>query len=213
MANDNDQLRSKFEKACAQASDINEHIDILRQYASQCSSVGEFGVRGGESTYGLLYGLSQSTKNDEGKKEYIGVDIQYCPISVEMSELAKSVDVKYTFIQSDSAKVNIPSVDLLFIDSWHVYGHLQRELNNNHTKVNEYIIMHDTTVDGALGESIRCGWNIAEQSRSSGYPEDEIAKGLWPAVEEFLQAHPEWVLVHRYTNNNGLTVLKRVNRV
>jgi len=35
--------------------------------------------------------------------------------------------------------------------------------------------------------------------------------GLWPAVEEFLAEHPsEWALQHRYTNNNGLTVLKRV---
>ena len=34
-------------------------------------------------------------------------------------------------------------------------------------------------------------------------------KGLWPAVEEFLAANPEWVLVHRFTHNNGLTILSR----
>lgn len=33
---------------------------------------------------------------------------------------------------------------------------------------------------------------------------------MWPAVEEFLAAHPnEWALQQRFTNNNGLTVLKR----
>ena len=37
-----------------------------------------------------------------------------------------------------------------------------------------------------------------------------ICTGLWPAVEDFLEKHPEWVLHERYTNNNGLTILKRV---
>ena len=36
------------------------------------------------------------------------------------------------------------------------------------------------------------------------------AQGLWPAVEEFLNEHSEWQLETRYTNNNGLTILKRV---
>jgi hypothetical protein len=34
-------------------------------------------------------------------------------------------------------------------------------------------------------------------------------KGLWPAVEEFLAAHPEWKIEKRFTNNNGLTILAR----
>ena len=69
--------------------------------------------------------------------------------------------------------------------------------------------MHDTTVDEWLGETIRNGWNAAEQSKQTGIPVDEITKGLWPAIEEFLMEHPEWLLEKRYTNNNGLTILKR----
>jgi hypothetical protein len=53
--------------------------------------------------------------------------------------------------------------------------------------------------------------NIEEESIESGLTEEEIRKGLWPAVEEFLVDHPEWVLKERYTNNNGLTVLERVS--
>ena len=60
------------------------------------------------------------------------------------------------------------------------------------------------------GETIRNEWNAEEQSRESGIPVEEIRKGLWPAVEEFLQSHPEWKIELRLTNNNGLTVLSRV---
>ncbi len=100
--------------------------------------------------------------------------------------------------------------DLLFIDTWHVYGHLKRELDRWNTYANKYIILHDTTVDGEVGESARHKWDIPKQMLESGLSREEIERGLWPAVEEFLALHPEWKLKERYTNNNGLTVLERV---
>ena len=36
-------------------------------------------------------------------------------------------------------------------------------------------------------------------------------KGLWPAIEEFLLESKEWIQHERFYNNNGLTILKRVN--
>ena len=69
--------------------------------------------------------------------------------------------------------------------------------------------MHDTTIDEYYGETVRCGWNAYIQSKETGYAIEDITKGLWPAIEEFLQTHPEWKLHERFTNNNGLTILKR----
>ena len=77
------------------------------------------------------------------------------------------------------------NVDLTFIDTWHVYGQLKRELNKFSKITNKYIIMHDTTVDEIYGETIRMGWNAEEQSIESGIPVEEINKGLWPAIEDF----------------------------
>jgi hypothetical protein len=104
----------------------------------------------------------------------------------------------------------IEDTELLFIDTWHVYGHLKRELSRWNSHVSKYIIMHDTTVDEWLGESIRLSLNFEEQSVSTGIPVEEIIKGLWYAINEFLVQHPEWVLEKRYINNNGLTILRRV---
>lgn len=69
--------------------------------------------------------------------------------------------------------------------------------------------MHDTTVDEWQGETIRCGMNAHDQSMFSGFPLEEINKGLWFAVQDFLDSNTNWVLHERFTNNNGLTILRR----
>jgi hypothetical protein len=100
---------------------------------------------------------------------------------------------------------------LALCDTWHVYGQLKRELAHWHASVAKYIGLHDTTVDAVHGETLRCHLNAHEQSRATGIPLSEITRGIWPAVEEFLAAHPEWILERRDTNNNGLTILRRVS--
>ena len=97
------------------------------------------------------------------------------------------------------------------IDTWHVYGQLKREMEKFNIITNKYIIMHDTTVDEWQGETIRNGWDASQQSLETSIPVEEINKGLWPAIEEFLQNNPNWVLHERYTNNNGLTILKKID--
>jgi hypothetical protein len=47
--------------------------------------------------------------------------------------------------------------DLTFIDTWHIYGELNRELEKFSKTTNKYIIMHDTTIDEWHGETIRNG--------------------------------------------------------
>ena len=97
--------------------------------------------------------------------------------------------------------------DITFIDTWHVYGQLKRELDKFSKMTNKYIIMHDTTIDGEIGESVRNGWDINQQSIDTGIPINEIYKGLWMAIEEFLDNNTDWYLVKRFTNNNGLTII------
>ena len=205
-------LYNKFHEARTTRHTTHEHINTFYNYTRECKSVCEIGIEGGYSTWGFLMGLFENKTifNNEDELFYIGVDINNCPITEECATVCKGINLNYTFIQHDSATVDIPQVDLLYIDSWHIYGHLKRELNHLHSKANKYIIMHDTTIDGEIGESIRRGWDTKKQSEDSGYPEDEIRKGLWPAIEEFLVEHPEWKLKHRYHHCYGLTILEKI---
>jgi cephalosporin hydroxylase len=139
----------------------------------------------------------------------IMVDLVDCYAIETFLDVCENEGINATFYKEDDLICKMEDTELLFIDTWHVYGHLKRELARWHSHAKKYIILHDTTVDGEYGESIRMGWNMVEQSKSSGIPVHEIARGLWPAVEEFLRDHPEWSLKERFTNNNGLTVLAR----
>ena len=104
------------------------------------------------------------------------------------------------------------SFDLTFIDTLHVYGQLKRELNKFATLTNKYLILHDTTIDGEFGEVNRYNFDAEKISKETNIPIDELLVGLWPAVVEFIDENPEWEILHRFTHNNGLTILKKNTR-
>jgi len=198
-------IEQKYAERCATSSDINEHLPTLYSYASKCSHITETGVRSVVSSYAFAKALigKQSAK-------LIQIDLQNHPNITQFKKECEAAGLSTIFYEQSDLECPIEQTDLLFIDTWHVYGHLKRELNRWHSHITKYIILHDTTVDEVYGETIRNGWNAEEQSRETGIPVDEINRGLWPAVTEFCEAYPHWVLEKRWTNNNGLTVLRRI---
>ena len=198
------ELDDKYKDACERWGNIHEHVPTLMKYAKKCQIVAEFNHGGAESSYGLLKGLVGSS---EVSKVFIG------KTNHDLSLLVSNVGVKYaSFTEENSTKVDLKKfggVDLLFINTWHIYGHLKRELSTHCDQVRKYIIMHNTTVDEKDGESIRCGMDIEEQMISSGYDEIEIRCGLGLAIKGFLKTHEDWYLVEKFTNNHGLVVLGR----
>ena len=203
-------ILNNFVRECKTASDINEHLPTLYKYAQESESVFETGVRGCVSSWAILFGL---LNNGKSKKRMLMNDIDACNITHLLNAVSLlepgEVDVSYIWKNNLELELN-ETFDMTFIDTWHVYGQLKRELAKFAPLTNKYILLHDTTVDKIYGETIRCGLNAAEQSRQSGFPVDEIVCGLGKAVDEFLAANPKWILLTEYTNNNGLTVLKRV---
>jgi hypothetical protein len=198
-------LASKYSSAASTPSDINEHLPILLAYTKQCSSVVECGVRDVVSSYAFAHGLAGTPDN-----KYVLVDCKKSSQIDGFLRLCAENGVNASFYEQSDLECPLVETDLLFIDTWHVYGHLKRELARWNTSAKKFIILHDTTVDEWMGESVRCGWDADKQSRESGIPVHEIRRGLWPAISEFLASHSEWKLELRLTNNNGLTILKRI---
>ena len=139
-------------------------------------------------------------------------DINSCDIN-ELLKVTENlpITIKHEWKNNLLLDMN-ETFDLTFIDTWHVYGQLKRELDKFSKITLKYIIMHDTTVDEWQGETIRNGWNSYQQSIDTGIPENEINKGLWPAIDDFLTLNKEWILHERFMNNNGLTILKRLQK-
>ena len=219
-------IEQKYKFLCKKPSDINEHLPTLYKYASECESIAELGVRGVISTWALLYGL---LKNNKEKKTILLNDIVPCNINeVLMQTQGLEIQVNYEW-KNDLHLELKENVDLTFIDTWHVYGQLRRELEKFSKVTNKYIIMHDTTLDEWNGETMRKsphsmknmlgrvgGYDYRknklamQQSRESKIPMQEIMIGLWPAIAEFLLKNKNWKLKERYTNNNGLTILEKI---
>ena len=198
-------LRAHYEYVCAEKSDINEHISILHDLCSECTSVTEIGIRDVVSTWGCIQGLIE---NGLGYGSYLGIDIATPPAHTldKITNLAKANGINFNVLKADDMTIQLPVTDLLFIDSLHTYCHLTYELEHFCSAVGKYIAMHDTSDPWGNSDDLSYLGDYSE------YPVeyDRTKKGLWPAVEDFLARHPEWRLKERRYNNHGFTVLERI---
>lgn len=203
-------IEEKYNEKKNTVSDINEHIPTLMELASECKSVCEIGVRGICSSWAFLKGLAENATPEEPGK-MICVDIDKINMD-HVKRIAKQVNVDLEFIQCDSAKLVLDQkICMVFIDSMHCYPHTKREIEAVYRHVTRYICFHDSTIDGVLSEQIRLNMDLNKVSAATGYSIHELTVGIWPAIEEFLAEHPEFILLKRYENNNGLTILKRIS--
>lgn len=203
-----DIIKEHFQKLCnTTPSDINEHLPTLYNYASNCESIIELGVRESVSSWAFVYGL---LNNNSNKKKILLNDISPCDITKLLAATDNlDIDVKYEW-KNDLELEITENVDMTFIDTWHVYAQLKRELDKFSVFTNKYIIMHDTTVDEIYGETIRLDWDAVKQSENTGFPVEEINCGLGKAIIDFLNENPNWKILEKYTNNNGLTILTKI---
>jgi hypothetical protein len=187
-------INSLYIKACNTPSDINEHLPVLREYASRCKHITEMGVRAVTSTWAFL---------DTKPEKLISYDIERHQ-NIDFAEYsANEESIDFTFHEKDVLKVDIEKTDLLFIDTLHIYSQLKKELNLHAGKVSKYIILHDTTTYGSEPEPSSWQTGVVMEN----YKDND--KGIWPAVEEFLASNKEWSIELKLENNNGLTILKR----
>jgi hypothetical protein len=173
-------FEKEYNDACVRVTDIHEHLPILSKLIENCSHATELGVGWAESTRAFL-------RHDITLHSY-----EYSPLPgiVEFFEEAKRSGRNVTLHIADTRKIEIEETDIMLIDSLHVYEQVKTELELHANKVRKYIVFHDTTTFANNGEF--------------------GGKGIWPAIQEFIDAHTEWKLTERLTNNNGLTILTRI---
>ena len=201
----------RYRKKTKEKSDINEHLPLLRELSRSCASVCEIGVRRCVSSWAFLQGLAES---EASKKKLLCIDINPADIS-DLKRWGESIipPVRASMVIADSRKIILPhEFDLLFIDTLHVYGQLKAELWAHQGRIRRFIVLHDTEIDGDRGEILRMGWDICKMARDTGMKEEDLSKGMGRAIDEFLAKFPEWVLKHHFPNNNGLTILARVQK-
>lgn len=184
------ELEGLYVLAKNEPSDINEHLPRLRELASECDHVTEFGMRGGVSTVALLAAQP---------KTLVSWDLN--PLTVVSQRVADLVAVRgATDFQprvGNTLEVFAEPTDLLFIDTLHTATQLKAELERHvdptQDRVRKYLAFHDTETFGSRGE-------------------DGTEPGLRAAIRWFQRNHafPLWKLIDDRRNCNGLVVLERV---
>lgn len=205
-------LALRYNEAVLTQSDINEHMELLYSYAKQSQSILELGVSKPVSTWAFMQGL---VDNGSPIKYLHSCDINRAAGVLYCEMTAKAVGVEFKFTTGSDLELSVDHlVDLTFIDTLHVYGQLKRELAMYAPLTKKWIIMHDTAVDAIEGEIVRNKWSTEKWENITGIPVDELRKGLYPAIDEFLVAHgSEWAIETVKTNNNGITVLRRISEI
>lgn len=174
-------------------TDINEHLDTLRELAMGCRTVCEFGVRSGHSTTALLCGLAEglATNPQLGPVELHSFDIAH----QQFHPPALPEGVSWHFTRADTTELqDIPLCDGLFIDTLHNASVVEAELRHA-GRVRYWIAFHDTVLFG---------------SRDEAGP----GPGINHAIFRFMSSLQgrRWYVASHAPNNNGLLVLRRAGR-
>lgn len=120
-------------------SDIEIHLPKLRELASHCDRVVEFGVRDGHSTKALLAGKP---------KALFSYDVMPCSCLDQLNPDGTA----FRFVLENVETADIPFCDLLLVDSRHTAEHVRKIIQRHRPKVYRWFAFHDTTTYGRIGE-------------------------------------------------------------
>jgi hypothetical protein len=156
-------------------NDMVEASQKLRELSSQCTHVTEFGVRGVCSTWALMAGMPKVIQS---------YDIDDCEVE-EARRVAADNHIIFNFTKGNTVDpaTKIEETDLLFIDTFHFDGQLEKELEQHASKVRKFIAFHDTV----------------------------FVPSLMVVISKFLSEHAEWKLKEHIGGRYGLTVIKKID--
>jgi uncharacterized protein (UPF0305 family) len=211
-------LEREYDRVSSTISDFIQNIVFIHDYAVKCVNILQLGMKDGTCTWALLKGLSDNTSNEN--KWMITCDKKSYPIVKKIQDISKEEKISFTFFEKNNLDIDIINndylkngVDMIFINTWHVYGQLKRELEIYSRIVKKYIVIHGTDSYGEYGEAIEEHQNILKRSENSGIPVNEIVKGVKFAIDEFLENNKnEWVIDIIRSCGQGVTVLRN-NRI
>ena len=167
-------------------NDIRDNMPMLKQYASMCNHVTEFGTRGGNSSAALLAGMPS---------RLVCYDVLPCLEAVNaLNHAAQFKRVSFQFRQKSSLEADIEITDMLFIDTIHTAVQVYAELTRHAHKVRKFLAFHDTTTCGEV----------------DGYYHEKPL-GLLYGIGRYMWEHADkWLLVYKTDASNGLMVFARI---
>jgi cephalosporin hydroxylase len=193
-------------------SDISDHLPLLfiEAMLARPELIVELGVRGGESTFVF----ERAAKHFNA--HLVSIDIEDCSgtSDYERWHFIQGDDVQLAHNFADWCRaINIsPAIDVLFIDTSHLYEHTVQEINAWFPLLaaNAKVIFHDTHMtrlyrrrNGSMG----VGW---ENERGVIAAIEEYLGRKVDETRDFVEWHNPWIIRH-FAGSNGLTILEKLD--
>lgn len=192
----NDVVTHLIEKTKNGNGDSDKHLMTFFSLVlgSGAKNIIELGVRNGDSTLPLVLGAYHN-----------GGHVYSIDINESDYELPTELKKHQTFIKSDAIKFledwdSSQPIDLIYVDDWHSYEHVKRELEILDTLVspNTIIILHDLM----YGNTCPFYHSDLTEFGSSQW----LHGGPYRAVAEL---NPQFWEFSTLPYNNGLTILRK----
>jgi len=174
-----------------------EHVLTFFSIALQMKTkkILELGVRDGGSSYPFLVA-----------SKVLGGHVTSVDINSDVWRPPKDLAQYQTFIQSDAIDFlinNTEKYDLIYVDDWHSYPHVKKELEeiDRVSDENTIILLHDL-----MGNSEPNYWSPIDYDENGEWG----LGGPYRAVEELDKEKWEWMTI---PINHGLTILRKKGKV
>jgi predicted O-methyltransferase YrrM len=192
----NDTLSYLIEKTKNGNGDSDKHLMTFFSLVlgSGAKTIIELGVRNGDSTLPLTLAAYHN-------------DGHVYSVDINESEFQLPVELKkhQTFFKSDAIKFlenwdKSKSIDLIYVDDWHSYEHVKRELEilDSLVSPNTVVILHDLMYGNT------CPFYHSDLTESGG--NQWLHGGPYRAVAEL---NPQFWEFSTLPYNNGLTILRK----
>jgi len=205
------EVREIVQRASSRYTDISDHLLTLFAEAVSVRPrlIVELGVRGGESTFAFeraarLFGA-----------HVLSVDLEDCLVQSSYSKwtFLKKNDVTFAgeFPNWCSSHQLSPEIDVLFIDTSHLYQHTLEELRlwMPYLSAKSKMVLHDTNMKliyRRADRSLGLGW---DNDRGVIRALEETLGAKFNEAEDFVTVYGGWLIRH-WAHCNGLTVLEKL---
>lgn len=180
-------IDQRYDRLVKTPSDINEHLPKIKELASLCDHVVEFGTRGGASTTAIIAGKPKRVTTYDTNPA--------CGCS-ELMKIASDVEVVFRHgPEFNTATMPvIDKCDMLLVDTLHTADHVSAELMRHSPSVKKFIVLHDT----------QAPWGQLDEGGGSG-------GGVTAGIARWTNSKQGagWRLVYDAKNNHGLQVWGR----
>jgi hypothetical protein len=164
--------------------------EFIINKASQCTSIVEFGTKGGVLALACFQGLILNKQ--KWKPRYCGIDLAEDESILTLHKLAEAVGISFQFIRHPTKNYPIHETDMLIWDTFHCAGNLLLDLLRMGPNVKKYIIIKGVQTNGDHSEAVNRKLDVDRVATELEIDRKGAELGLKNAIQNYISRDNNW---------------------